>query len=183
MSLTHPRTKARSSNPMATTVERPNAAALVWGVTRIVVGFTFLWAFLDKLFGLGRSTPSERSWLNGGSPTKGFLSNSAAGPFADFYRNIAGAPLADWLFMAGLLGIGVALMLGIGMRIAAISAAALYVMMWTVVLPPTTNPIVDDHIIGALVVIGLMLVGAGNVLGLGRQWRQTPIVQRLPWLA
>ena len=36
---------------------------------RIVLGFTFLWAFVDKLFGLGYATPSERSWINGGSPT------------------------------------------------------------------------------------------------------------------
>src|SRR3546814_5818912 len=37
---------------------------------RVGVGSVFLWAFLDKLFGLGYSTPSERSWLNGGSPTR-----------------------------------------------------------------------------------------------------------------
>jgi thiosulfate dehydrogenase [quinone] large subunit len=182
MSITHPRTKVQVSNGVAAT-QRPGPAAIVWGLTRIVIGWTFLWAFFDKLLGLGYSTPSERSWFNGGSPTKGFLSNSATGPFADFYRNIAGAPLADWLFMAGLLGIGAALTLGIGMRIAGYAGALLYVMMWTVVLPPTTNPLFDDHIIGALAVIGLMLVGAGDTLGLGRMWRQTAIVQRLPWLA
>jgi len=162
-------------------VER-RGAALAWGVTRIVVGWIFLWAFLDKLFGLGYATPSERSWLNGGSPTRGFLENSAAGPFADFYKNIAGQAWADWLFMAGLLGIGVALILGIGMRIAGISGALFYVMMWTVVLPPPNNPIVDDHVLGALVVIGLMLSRAGDTLGFGKIWRQTPLVKRLPWL-
>ena len=57
--------------------------------------------------------------------------------------------------MLGLLGLGSALLLGIGMRIAAACGALLYLLMWTAVLPPETNPIVDDHIIGALVLIGL----------------------------
>lgn len=46
---------------------------LVSGILRILVGFTFFWAFIDKLFGLGFATPSERAWINGGSPTTGYL--------------------------------------------------------------------------------------------------------------
>ncbi len=181
MSVMHERGAAHA--PSQGTVSERRAAALMWGITRIAFGWTFLWAFLDKLFGLGYATPSERSWLNGGSPTRGFLENSATGPFADFYHGIAGQPWADWLFMIGLLGIGIALTLGIGMRIAGISGALLYVMMWTVVLPPPNNPIIDDHILGALVVLGLMLSHAGDTLGLGRAWKRLPIVQRLRWLA
>jgi thiosulfate dehydrogenase (quinone) large subunit len=147
-----------------------------------VLGFTFLWAFLDKLFGLGHSTPSERSWLNGGSPTKGFLANSADGPFAGLYQDIAGAAWADWLFMLGLLAVGVALLLGIGMRVAAASGALLYLLMWTVVLPPENNPIIDDHIIGALAVITVALLHAGDTAGLGRWWKAQPLVRRNRWL-
>jgi thiosulfate dehydrogenase [quinone] large subunit len=159
----------------------PQALPYVWGALRIVFGWIFLWAFLDKLFGLGFATPSERAWLNGGSPTRGFLSGSA-GPFKDVYTGIAGTGVADWLFMLGLLGLGTALLLGIGMRIAAVCGALLYLLMWTAVLPPETNPIVDDHIIGALVLIGLALAHAGDTLGLGRWWKAQPIVQRNPWL-
>ena len=154
----------------------------VFAALRIVVGFTFLWAFLDKLFGFGYATPSERSWLNGGSPTRGFLANSASGPFEGLYKDIAGAGWADWLFMLGLAAIGTALILGIGMRVAAASGALLYVLMWTVALPPETNPIVDDHIIGALVLIALALVHAGDTFGLGRWWKHQPIVQHNRWL-
>src|SRR5690348_18272974 len=74
-------------------------ARIVFATLRIVMGFTFFWAFVDKLFGLGYATPSERSWINGGSPTKGFLANPADGPFAGFYKDIAGSGWADWLFM------------------------------------------------------------------------------------
>jgi thiosulfate dehydrogenase [quinone] large subunit len=158
------------------------ATRLVGAALRIVLGWTFLWAFLDKLFGLGYATPSDRSWLNGGSTTRGFLENSATGPFQDLYRSIAGDAWADWLFMIGLLAIGVALTLGIAMRIAAVSAAILYVLMWTVALPPVNNPIVDEHLIGALAALLVALVGAGRWFGLGTWWERLPMVQRYPVL-
>jgi thiosulfate dehydrogenase [quinone] large subunit len=170
--------------PMTTTAADSRSATaaryLLAGI-RIALGWVFLWAFLDKTFGLGFATTSEKAWINGGSPTKGFL-GSAKGPFSDFYHSIAGTGLANVLFMAGLLAIGVALILGIGMRLAAAGGALLTVMMWTAVLPPSSNPFMDDHLIYAAVLIVLALLGAGNTLGLGRQWAATPLVQRFSWL-
>jgi thiosulfate dehydrogenase [quinone] large subunit len=161
---------------------RERATAIVWGLARITVGWTFLWAFLDKVFGWGYATPAGKGWIDGGSPTAGFLKGSATGPFEGFYKAIAGTNWANWLFMLGLLGIGVALLLGIGMRIAGISGVLLYLMMWTVTLPPPNNPIIDEHVLGALLVAGLVLARAGDTLGLGKLWRQTALVQKLPWL-
>ena len=80
---------------------------------RISLGWTFLWAFLDKLLGLGLSTAPENAWIAGGSPTYGFLTHATAGPLARLYQSIAGHPLVDALFMFGLAGLGVALMLGV----------------------------------------------------------------------
>ncbi|TYK43600.1 hypothetical protein FXF68_34910, partial [Actinomadura decatromicini] len=68
------------------------------------------------------------------------------------------------------------------MRIAAVAGAALLVMMWSAVLPPANNPFMDDHLIYALLIVGLALVGAGETLGLGRWWGGTRLVQRLPIL-
>jgi thiosulfate dehydrogenase [quinone] large subunit len=149
---------------------------------RLALGWVFLWAFVDKLFGLGFSTPSANSWINGGSPTAGFLGKAATGPFTGFYHSIAGATVADILFMAALLGIGAALMLGIGMRIAAASGALLLVLMWTAVLPPENNPFMDDHLIYAAVLVLLALLGAGTTLGWGRRWAATSLVRRNTWL-
>src|SRR5688572_2839648 len=70
------------------------ATTYVLGGVRIAFGLTFLWAFVDKLFGFGYATPEARSWLNGGHPTQGFLKGSE-GPFADFYHSIAGTAWAD----------------------------------------------------------------------------------------
>jgi thiosulfate dehydrogenase (quinone) large subunit len=154
----------------------------LWAVTRIALGWTFLWPFLDKTFGLGHETPSADAWLSGGNPTQGFLSHSA-GPFSGIYQDIAGAGVVNVLFMGGLLGIGVALLLGIAMRPACIAGATMLMLMWTASLPPENNLFMDDHIIYALVLIGLAAVGAGKTLGLGTWWARTSVVQRYTWLA
>ncbi|MDG4830138.1 DoxX family membrane protein [Solwaraspora sp. WMMD1047] len=178
---TAPATAPAVAQPTGETT-RQQATRYTWAVVRIALGWTFLWAFLDKTFGLGRGTETEAAWINGGHPTEGFLLHGATGPFTDFYHNIAGAAWADWLFMIGLAGIGVALLLGIGLRVAAATGALLYVLMWTVVLPPENNPFMDEHLINAAVLVGLALVGAGHTLGLGRTWARLPLVQRWGWL-
>jgi thiosulfate dehydrogenase [quinone] large subunit len=159
---------------------------------RLALGFEFLWAFFDKVFGLGYSTPSARAWINGGSPTKGFLSGVDSGPLQTVFNSIAGNPVVNWLFMLGLLGIGVALILGVGLRVAAASGAVLLVMMWfaswplasTVAGKPTgsTNPIVDDHIISALAIIVVGAYAAHSAGYLGRWWSNQSVVRRTPWL-
>jgi thiosulfate dehydrogenase (quinone) large subunit len=169
------------------------AAARFLAVFRVVLGFEFLWAFLDKTFGLGYATPAARAWINGGSPTKGFLSGVAVGPLESTFHAIAGAAWADWLFMAGLLGIGVALILGIGLRAAAVSGTLMLVLMWAAEWPlarftsagepsMSTNPIVDYHIIYALALIALAVTYAGHTWGLGRRWARLRFVQRNRWL-
>ena len=159
----------------------PKPTRVVLAALRVVLGFHFLWAFVDKLFGFGFATVPEKAWINGGSPTTGFLSG-VEGPFAGAFNAIAGAAWADWLFMAGLLGIGVALILGIGMRIATVSAVIMLFLMYLASFPMTTNPIIDDHIVDALAIAALGLIGAGDVYGLGLKWKALPIVARNRWL-
>ncbi|TQM66949.1 thiosulfate dehydrogenase [quinone] large subunit [Actinomadura hallensis] len=158
------------------------AARYVWAAARLALGWIFAWAFVDKLFGLGFATPAGKAWVDGVGPTEGFLANAPKGPFAGVYNALAGAAWADWLFMIGLAGIGAALLLGVGMRIAAASGALLLVLMWTAVLPPENNPFMDDHLIYAILLVGLALVKAGDTLGLGRWWSETRLVKRFPIL-
>ena len=167
--------------PQPASSDRPFVRYL-WAATRLCLGWTFLWPFLDKTFGLGHETASADAWISGGNPTEGFLSHSA-GPFSSIYQSIAGAGVVNVLFMTGLLAIGVALLLGIAMRPACIAGATMLVLMWTASLPPENNLFMDDHIIYALVLIGLAAVGAGKTLGLGERWAQSAVVQRYGWLA
>ena len=41
------------------------------------------------------------------------------------------------------------------------------VLMWAAELPLANNPFMDDHLIYAIVLVGLALAGAGTTLGLG----------------
>ncbi len=177
------------AEPVHEETGRHRAYRYTLALTRLSLGWVFLWAFLDKMFALGYATGrdaetgvvdrfGDAAWINGGSPTEGFLKFGATGPFKGFYNDIAGAAWANWLFMLGLLGIGIALMLGITMRLAAAAGAVLLVMMWTVALAPENNPFMDDHLVYALVLVILALTSAGRTLGLGRYWERLPVVQR-----
>ena len=168
-------------------------AAKALAVLRISTGFVFLWAFLDKTFGLGYATPSAKAWINGGSPTKGFLSSIDVGPFQNTFHSLAGTTFANWAFMLGLLGIGLALILGIGLRIAAGAAVAMMALMWIAEWPlaqhtsagkpsGSTNPITDYHFIYAVSAVVAALTYAGHTWGLGRWWAELPIVRKNPWL-
>ncbi|WIV56179.1 DoxX family membrane protein [Amycolatopsis nalaikhensis] len=150
-------------------------------VLRFATGFVFLWAFLDKLFGLGYATPAKGAWLGGGSPTKGFLSSVHVGPFESMFHAWAGTWWADTLFMLGLGAIGIAVIAGIGLRLSAAAGALMMLMMWTAEWPfalatstgeatHSTNPIIDYHIIYALILIALAAASAGNTWGFGRRW-------------
>ena len=162
------------------------AARKVFALVRIALGWIFLWAFLDKTFALGYATgrledgtiDRTAAWINGGSPTYGFLTFATKGPFAEFFQGLAGQTWVDWLFMLGLLGIGVSLILGVFMRIGAVGGAVLLFLMYLAVLPPQHNPIVDDHIVYGLVLIGLMMARIEDTWGLGSWWGRLPFVER-----
>jgi thiosulfate dehydrogenase (quinone) large subunit len=186
-----------SGSPVGGTREQrdvaPRVGPRLLAVLRILTGLTFLWAFLDKTFGLGYTTGAAKAWVNGGSPTKGFLGGVDVGPLQSVFRSWAGSGFADWLFMIGLLGIGLALVLGIGMRVAAVAGAVLLLAMWVASWPmaalnaagePTssTNPLIDDHLVNAVLVVALAVYAAGDTWGFGRPWARLSLVRRNPWL-
>lgn len=193
--VTHaPTATAAPPETLVTTALPASGAGARWlAVTRIALALVFLWAFADKTLGLGWSTPSERAWIRGGSPTRGFLANVEVGPFTDTFHTLAGNALVDWLFMLGLLGIGLALLGGVAMVVTAWATSIMMVMMWAAEWPParftgagepsgSVNPLVDYHLIYAVTAITLAATFAGHSWGLGRRWQNMRLVRRLPWL-
>jgi thiosulfate dehydrogenase [quinone] large subunit len=183
----------RAGTVEATAGSTTAVSAYVFAGLRLAMGFVFLWAFLDKTFGFGYATQSGKGWIDGGSPTKGFLSSVAAGPMESTFHSWAGDTWADWLFMLGLLGIGLALVSGVALRLAAVAGTAMMALMWIAEWPPaqhlsdgslsmSTNPFADYHLVYAVVLIGLAAVGAGATWGLGKAWARLPFVERHPWL-
>ena len=205
MSVIHRRHEAARSETEATVTEYEGPERGPWfdralATLRIAYGITFLWAFLDKAFALGFATGAQfnedgartgvdfmaqdAAWFNGGSPTEGFLTFGvpADNPFKDTFNSMAGQAWVDWLFMAGLLGIGVTLLLGAGVRIGAAAGALMYAFMYAAVLPLENNPVVDDHLIGIIVMAVLALGAAGTTWGLGHWWNRTEVVKNYPVL-
>ena len=148
-------------------------------VGRLLMGFIFLWAFLDKLYGLRYPTLAKQAWINGGSPTKEFLM-ATQGPFAGLFHSMAGYTWVDWLFMMGLAGIGLALVTGIAVRIAVVTGTLLFIMMWAASLPIRSNPVVDYHAV-YIILLWVIFFGYRNqVLSLGAWWRHG--IARWRWL-
>ena len=83
--------------------------------------------------------------------------------------------------MLGLLAIGVELILGVGLKFAAVATSVMMVMMWAAEWPlaqftstgasnGSSNPLIDYHLIYALAAIVLAVIGAGKYFGLGNWW-------------
>ncbi len=174
----------------------PERSGPIWGVLRIALGWIFFWAFLDKLLALGFATGrdpetgavdrlGDAAWINGGSPTEGFLSFGlhTKEPFTGIYSDLAGQGWVDWIYMLSMALIGIALLLGIATRLAAIGGAIWMVLFYTAAaIWPENNPFLDDHVIEAIVLVGIAYVGAGRYLGLGRWWEELGFVRRARWL-
>ncbi len=170
---------------------RDASSRLLWAlpVLRIATGLVFLWPFLDKLLALGFATGRNPrsgavqlfgpdSWLNGGSPTKGFLSFGVKGPLASAFHAMAGTPVVDLLFMAGMGGVGIALVLGIATRIATVAGIALMLLLPIAVWESPNNPIVDEHLVTALVLIALAAVPDARRFSLDARWQRLSVVRR-----
>lgn len=159
-------------------VVRSPLARHAMGALRLVLGFSFVWAFVDELFGFGYTTPAGQGWVDGGSPTTDLLTKDPAvteGALGDLFAHLAGGAW-DWLFMAALLGIGLAVLLGAGMKLAAWAGVVLLGLLYLAELPigrpdaGFANPLVDSRWVEALALLVLAHTFSGDTLGIGRWW-------------
>ncbi len=176
-------------------VRVPRGAAIMAALLRIGLGLLYLWGFVSQAFGIlfanekttaaGEHvswgwyfsyTPSH-GWISSGfahSPTAGFISGTH-GPVAPIIQHLpTGVDDFGWMFAIG--GLGIALTLGIFMKIAGWGGLLLNLMIWLSLFPPSSNPVIDgEHMAFAFSILLLMFLHAGNYWGLGRWWcRHTP---------
>lgn len=190
------------------TPETRKGLGVVIGLLRLAMGWTFLWAFLDKAFALGFSTGrvlndagetvridffGDAAWINGASPTAGAVGFGMKGPLAEPFQNVVGFQMAqtgpavagwfDALYMVSLLLIGLGLMTGVMTRIAAVGGilwmAAFYL---GTAIWPEHNPFLDDHLMTIVILVGIILANAGLYWGFGRMWQRVGFVKDRKYL-
>ena len=82
--------------------------------------------------------------------------------------------------MLGLLGIGLAMVLGIGTRLAALAGVVMLGFMYAAVAPwvwGSLNPVVNEHLVYALVLILVPLTNAGDTWVWGTWWKGLGLVK------
>jgi thiosulfate dehydrogenase (quinone) large subunit len=127
---------------------------------RLSMGWVFLWAAIRQIPDAGWSAAG---FLSGAKTFPAFFDLMATPPFITVIN-----ALIPW---AHLL-IGLALILGIGMRLAAIAGAALMILYYVPRLDfpfvgeGVTNLIVEYHLVYTFVIVYLAAVRAGRVFGL-----------------
>jgi thiosulfate dehydrogenase (quinone) large subunit len=173
-------------------VQIPRGAANSAAVLRITLGLLYLWAFVSQGFGLlyannDGKTPtsygwhfsynSSAGWISSGfkhSPTAAYIGGTH-GPLAFIVQKLP-TGLDDFGWMFALIGLGIALTLGIFMRIAGWGGFALNILIWFSGFPPSNNPVIDGtHTVYAVLLLLLMFLHAGHRWGFGDWWsRHTP---------
>lgn len=129
---------------------------------RVSTGWLFFYAGITKI-------------LNPEWSAAGYLTGAKTFPeFFNFFLQPNILPIVNLANEWGLTLIGVALILGVFVRWAAIAGIILMVLYYLPILdfpyPNTHSYIVDEHVIYALVLLVLSVFNAGQVWGLGRRF-------------
>lgn len=153
---------------------------------RLVMAWVFLQAGLEKLLDGGISDPLAWS-------STGFLENAVAeaNPLHGLFQWFAEyGSLVDPLVIFGQILIGLALLLGIFFRFAAMMGAIQMFFFWTAAwndgvlagLPVENGYVIDSSFVYLLLLFGLGAWGAGRLLGIDATLEQSDIVKNNPWL-
>ena len=143
-------------------------AMIALTLLRVAIGWHFLYEGVSKL--------TAPSWS-----AAGYL-KQARGPFADFFRGLAGQPNmlanADLVTMWGLTIVGVLLILGLFTRLASLGGIAFILLFYFATPPfvgyfyaiPTEGSylIVNKNLVEVCALVAILLTGSGRFAGLDR---------------
>ena len=153
---------------MNATLTKGQQAAVA--VLRVAVGSIFLTAGLQKAFGAEPFSAAGflKFGTSGtpffGAPAEGVIYNPTAGFWADLAANTALMPFINWLVVAGQIGIGIALILGLTTRFASVMGTAMMVF-FLVAAWEFEHGIVNQHLFYALATGFLGYIAAGRYYG------------------
>lgn len=138
----------------------------IWDILRLLLGWIFFWSFIDKFLGLGFATCRDvsgkinffcnQAFLFGGSPTEGFLIHQTRGFLGHFFQQLVGNWVVDYLFMMGLLFVGITLLFGYAIKMGSLAGMLmLFLIYLSYAFPPIHNPILESQLIYIFVLIGI----------------------------
>ena len=146
---------------------------ILLAILRIALGWVYFYAGWVKV--VTYFTPAK-DW----SATM-FL-NNLNGPLTPLFRTFGGSVAVDYLNAFGLLVLGIALVLGLFVRLASGGGVLLMVLYYLASYPPENAFIIDVHVIYSIGLILLSAFGAGRTLGLDKLLEQSKIVASNKWL-
>lgn len=143
---------------------------------RISLGLIWLWAFFDKLLGLGFSTAPENAWLAGGSPTQGYFmfAVNPNSPLSFLYTDVLGQFyfIMDIALMGMLLVVGLGLTFGLWTRLSSIFGIIFMLSIVGASWPFEHHPFLDEHIVYTLLLLLFMFMPVSKWIGLGNWWSE-----------
>ncbi len=141
---------------------------------RVSLGWMFIYAGVTKIVNPAWTSAGYMKGAKTLSGLYGWLAGSSLLPAVDF--------LNEW----GLTLVGIALLLGVFVRLASFGGAALMVLYYLPILDfPYPNAhafIVDEHVVYFFAFLTLAAFRAGQVWGLERWCASLPICSRFPRL-
>jgi thiosulfate dehydrogenase [quinone] large subunit len=155
-------------------------------LTRVTVGWVFLYAGLEKLFGAEPfSAVGFLKFGTIGTTSAQVAEGTVVNPTHDFWVALAGngtlLPLVNFLVVFGEVAIGAALILGIATRFASIMGALMMTLFWVAAWDFAFG-VIEYHSLLAIVTLALGIMGAGEFYGFAAIVDRSPVVQRLPQL-
>lgn len=136
-------------------------------ILRIALGWVFLWAGFTKIL-------APAGWS-----AKGYLLG-ATGPFADWFKGMAGNPIVDNLNMWGLALIGISLLAGGLVRWSSIGGALLMLFYYFAYFKQNTaHGLIDDHLIYLFIFVFFIAIKAGEIWGLDKYLKRIKILSKI----
>ncbi|MDE2702302.1 MAG: DoxX family protein [Chloroflexota bacterium] len=140
-------------------------------VLRLVMGWIFLWAGLEKAVN--------------GFTAAGFLQNATSGPlqeqFAAWGADSAALAVIDPLVTYGQILMGLAIIFGVATRAALFCGGIMMLLFYIAQFPPEHNPFVDYYAVYVVVYLMLGALGAGRILGFGGLFENLPWIRDRVW--